>query len=133
MTTARSRNARASSARLPGCGGVFIVRCLRRDPRSCGVSIAPSLAKDQAREPLRPCCTSGNLTPGPSFDLPMSSIRSRLLLLVLAVWLPAIAGFGLLALSTYEREAGSARDRVQQLAQGLSLVVERELDKRAVL
>ncbi len=61
------------------------------------------------------------------------SIRSRLLLLVFAVWLPAAAGFGLLGRATYEREARVAREGVEQLAAALGLLVERELDKRAVL
>jgi hypothetical protein len=43
-------------------------------------------------------------------------IRTRLLLLVFAVWLPAAAGFGLLARTTYEREADSAMLRLQQVA-----------------
>ena len=61
------------------------------------------------------------------------SIRSRLLLLVFAVWLPAAAGFTLLGRATYEREARAAHERVEQLAAALGLLVERELDKRAVL
>jgi len=60
------------------------------------------------------------------------SIRTRLLLLVLAVWLPAGVGFGLLARGTYVHEAEDARQRVQQLAQGLNSVIEREIGKRAV-
>jgi len=60
------------------------------------------------------------------------SIRTRLLLLVLAVWLPAGVGFGLLARGTYMREAEGARQRVQQLAQGLNSVIEREIGQRAV-
>lgn len=61
------------------------------------------------------------------------SIRARLLLLVFAVWLPAVAGFGLLARSTYEREERAARTRVQELAEALNSAVERELDKRSAL
>lgn len=61
------------------------------------------------------------------------SIRTRLLLLVLAVWLPAAAGFGLLARGTYLREADAARDRVLQLADSLHFMVDRELDKRVTL
>jgi hypothetical protein len=53
--------------------------------------------------------------------------------LVLIVWLPAIAGFGLLAWSTYARETGAAQQHVQQLAQSLNSLVERELDKRSVM
>lgn len=61
------------------------------------------------------------------------SILNRLLLLVFAVWLPAAMGFGLLAYSTYVREAEAAREQVEQLANSLNIVVERELDKRAVM
>lgn len=61
------------------------------------------------------------------------SIRTRLLLLVFAVWFPAVVGFGLLARSTYLREADAARERVQQLAQALNVLVEQELGKRAIM
>ncbi len=64
---------------------------------------------------------------------PGVSIRTRLLLLVLAVWLPAVAGFGLLARATYLREADAAIERIQQLGRSLNGLVERELDKRVVL
>jgi signal transduction histidine kinase len=60
------------------------------------------------------------------------SIRTRLLLLVLAVWLPAVVGFGLIARGTYLRETEAERQRVQQLAQVLNSVIEREIGKRAV-
>lgn len=59
------------------------------------------------------------------------SIRARLFLLVLAVWVPAACAFALLAWATYERETRSAKQAVQQQAQALSQLVERELDKRA--
>lgn len=61
------------------------------------------------------------------------SIRIRLLLLVFAVWLPAVAGLGLLARATYLREADAARQHIQQLAQSLSFIIDREIDKRAVM
>jgi len=51
---------------------------------------------------------------------------------VLVVWLPAVVGFALLARATYVRETDGAQQHVQQLAQSLSSLVERELDKRAV-
>jgi signal transduction histidine kinase len=60
------------------------------------------------------------------------SIRTLLLLLVLAVWLPAVAGFALLAHSTYLREADDARQDIERFAQSLNSLVERELDKRVV-
>lgn len=61
------------------------------------------------------------------------SIRTRLLLLVFAVWLPAVVGFGLLARSNYLKEEEAARLNIRQLGQSLNAVVERELDKRAVM
>jgi signal transduction histidine kinase len=61
------------------------------------------------------------------------SIRTRLLLLVFAVWLPAAAGFALLAHSTYERETAAAHARIEQLAASVASVLERELDKRTTL
>lgn len=61
------------------------------------------------------------------------NIRSLLLLLVGAVWLPAVVGFGLLARSTYVREAEDARDDVRRQADNVNLLVERELDKRLVM
>jgi len=61
------------------------------------------------------------------------SIRTRLLLLVFAVWLPAVAGFALLAYSTYTRETAAAKERVRQAAESINTVVERELDKRVIM
>ncbi|CAN5472417.1 hypothetical protein BH10PSE17_BH10PSE17_02300 [soil metagenome] len=61
------------------------------------------------------------------------SIRARLLLLVLAVWLPAAAGFGLLARSVYMREEESARQSLQQLGQSMTFAVLREVDQRIVM
>lgn len=52
---------------------------------------------------------------------------------MLVVWLPAVAGFALLARATYVRETDGAQRNVQQLALGLKSLVERELDKRAVM
>jgi signal transduction histidine kinase len=61
------------------------------------------------------------------------NIRTRLLLLVLVVWLPAVGSFWLLARTTYLRESENLRLHVAQLAQELNSLVERELDKRAVM
>ena len=61
------------------------------------------------------------------------SIRSRLLLIVLSVWLPAAAAFGLLARSTYLRGEDAARQQVQQLAERLNAEVEREIERREVM
>lgn len=61
------------------------------------------------------------------------SIRTRLLLLVFAVWLPAMAGFGLLARSTYLHETETATQHLRDLAHSISFVVDSELDKRAAI
>jgi len=61
------------------------------------------------------------------------SIRTRLLLLVFAVWLPAMAGFGMLARSTYLHETEAATQHVRDTARSISLVVDSELDKRAAI
>ena len=61
------------------------------------------------------------------------TIRTRLLLLVFAVWLPAMTGFGLLARSTYVHEARTAQDHVRDATRALQLVIDRELDKRAAI
>jgi signal transduction histidine kinase/CheY-like chemotaxis protein len=61
------------------------------------------------------------------------SIRTRLLLLVFAVWLPAMAGFGLLARSTYQHEEQSATGHLRELARSISVLVDSELDKRAAI
>ena len=61
------------------------------------------------------------------------SIRTRLLLLVFAVWLPALAGFGVLARSTYLHETETATQHVRDLARSISIVVDGELDKRAAV
>ena len=87
-----------------------------------------------ARECLAPIelfhpCPS-RVAPAPERFL---NIRLRLLLLFLAVWLPAAAGFGLLARSIYLHETSSTQEQVQQYARGLNALIERELDKRAVM
>ena len=61
------------------------------------------------------------------------SIRSRLLLLVLGVWLPAVVGFGLLANQAYRNEQELGRRGVEEMARGLNLLVERALDMRAAV
>ena len=61
------------------------------------------------------------------------SIRTRLLLLVLVVWLPAAIAFGVLARDTYVRESAAVRARIEAVARSISSVLEREFDKRALL
>jgi hypothetical protein len=60
-------------------------------------------------------------------------IRTRLLLLVFAVWLPAMAGFGMLAWSHYEHETEAATERLLDVARSISFVVDSELDQRAAI
>ncbi len=61
------------------------------------------------------------------------SIRTRLLLLVFAVWVPAMGGFGLLARATYVQEARTAREHMRDAARSIRFLVDRELDKRAAV
>jgi signal transduction histidine kinase/CheY-like chemotaxis protein len=56
-----------------------------------------------------------------------------LLLLVFAVWLPAMAGFGMLARSTYLHETQAATDHIRDLARSIAIVVDGELDKRVAI
>ncbi len=61
------------------------------------------------------------------------TIRGRLLLLVFAVWLPAVAAFALLARATYVQEVQASRLRIQEAARSLALLVDREIDKRGAI
>src|SRR3954464_5902099 len=61
------------------------------------------------------------------------SIRARLVLLVLSVWLPAVVALGLLARSTFEHEESAARARMRDTAENLNVAIESELDKAGVL
>ncbi|MES2991928.1 MAG: ATP-binding protein [Pseudomonadota bacterium] len=61
------------------------------------------------------------------------SIRTLLILLVMAVWLPALAGFSVLARVTYLREVADARQAVEQIGESIASSVERELDKRVFM
>jgi signal transduction histidine kinase len=54
-------------------------------------------------------------------------------LLVFAVWLPAMAGFVLVARSTYLHETRVATDHLRDTAHSISFVIDSELDKRAVV
>lgn len=60
-------------------------------------------------------------------------IRARLLVVVLGVWLSAAAGFSLLAWNLHQQRAAADLRQVQEYADGVNRVVERELDKRVVL
>ena len=50
------------------------------------------------------------------------SIRTRLFLLVFAVWLPAMAGFGVLARSTYLHETEAATAHLRDLADATQVI-----------
>lgn len=56
-----------------------------------------------------------------------------MILLVLAVWVPAVVGLALQARSTYVRQDRLARDSLRQVADNLNFAIETELDKRRVL
>ena len=62
-----------------------------------------------------------------------ASIRARLVLLVLAVWLPAAIGLGLQTRDAYRNQEQAAREGLRQLALALNFAVESELDRRQVL
>ncbi|MBE7368100.1 ATP-binding protein [Ramlibacter pallidus] len=64
---------------------------------------------------------------------PAASIRSRLVLLLLALWLPAVIGLGLQARAAYLREEEATRDELRQQASALSFAVQAELDRRLTL
>ena len=67
---------------------------------------------------------SGNVRSEQTAARDRVSIRTRLLLLVFAVWLPALAGFALLARSTYLNETETATRHLRDLARSISLVVD---------
>lgn len=60
-------------------------------------------------------------------------IRTRLLVVVLGVWMAAAAGFGLLTWNLHNQKAGADLQQVRDFADGVSALVELELDKRALL
>ena len=60
-------------------------------------------------------------------------IRTRLLWLVFAAWLPSALAIGFVARSEYVELRSAALEDARRLAEGLSSIVERELDKRFVM
>src|SRR5690349_2445495 len=62
-----------------------------------------------------------------------ASIRARLVLLVLAVWIPAALGLALQTRDAYRNQEQAAREGLRQLALALNFSVESELDRRHVL
>jgi len=61
------------------------------------------------------------------------SLRSRLMLLVLAALIPAIAAAGLLMWASYREQRRLLEDQIGETARALSLVVDRDLGKNRVL
>jgi signal transduction histidine kinase len=60
-------------------------------------------------------------------------IRTRLLVVVFGVWISAAAGFGLLTWNLHTQKTAADQRQVKDFADGLNMLVERELDKRVVL
>jgi PAS domain S-box-containing protein len=61
------------------------------------------------------------------------TLRGRLLWMVLAVLLPTAGLFVWIVVSTYLREVESGHEHLRETTRALSLVVDRELDKRAAI
>jgi PAS domain S-box-containing protein len=61
------------------------------------------------------------------------TLRTRLLLLVLAVLLPTAGLFVWIVAATYLRETESAHQRLRETTHSLALLVDREFDKRAAI
>jgi signal transduction histidine kinase/CheY-like chemotaxis protein len=79
------------------------------------------------------CCARLPAVPATSRPRAIASIRSRLILLVLAVWLPAAAGLALQARATYLQQEQLARDNLRTLADSLNAAVSNEIDGKLVL
>ncbi len=61
------------------------------------------------------------------------TLRRRLLLLMVAVLLPTAGLFAWIVVATYQRELETERQHLRETTHALALVVDRELDKRAVV
>lgn len=61
------------------------------------------------------------------------SIRTRLLFLVFAVWLPAVVALALLAHATFQREEAASRRHIQDLGESLNAAIQRELDNAGIM
>jgi len=68
----------------------------------------------------------------PRLSMPVT-IRSRLLLLVLAVLLPGMLGFGWLIVSTYAAEREAHERYLRDTSRALSMLVDGELSRRATI
>lgn len=65
--------------------------------------------------------------------LPQTSIRGRLFLLVLALWMPAVAGLGLQAYSAYASQKQNLQEEMQQQAMALRFGIDTEIERRLTL
>lgn len=65
--------------------------------------------------------------------MPQTSIRGRLFLLVLALWIPAVAGLGLQAYSGYSSQKQSMLEEMQQQAMALRFGIDTEIERRLTL
>ena len=61
------------------------------------------------------------------------TLRTRLLMLVLAVLLPTAGLFVWIVAATYLRETEAAHQRLRETTHSLALLVDREFDKRAAI
>lgn len=61
------------------------------------------------------------------------SIRGRLILLVLALWLPAVAGLGLQAYEAYQTQKRALQDEIQQQALALRVAIDAGIERRFTL
>ena len=62
-----------------------------------------------------------------------ASIRGRLVLLVLALWLPAVAGLGLQAYEAYQSQKDALKDEMRQQALALRVALDAEIERRFTL
>ena len=62
-----------------------------------------------------------------------ASIRGRLVLLVLALWVPAVAGLGLQAYDAFKSQRAALQDEMQQQALALRLAMDSEIERRYTL
>jgi signal transduction histidine kinase/ActR/RegA family two-component response regulator len=68
-----------------------------------------------------------------AFTVRQTSIRRRLFLLVLALWVPAVAGLALQAYSGYSSQKESLQEEMQQQAMALRFAIDTEIDRRLTL
>ena len=71
--------------------------------------------------------------PRMAFSVRKTSIRRRLFLLVLALWVPAVAGLALQAYSGYGSQKESLQEEMQQQGMALRFGIDTEIDRRLTL